>query len=196
MTQAVTQAIRERLERIVRQREAEGKTVELPAIGHRCAKTLNGKPVEHSDLAVRQAWAVAVMRRTSAAGFVLALLFGVPLPAFSQDSAKRDYMIYCSNCHGVDGRGNGPAVKFLPGTGPPDLTTLTQRHHGQFPEEEVRNIIDGRKPLSGHNDLDTDMPFWGLIFQEKGKEFTPESEAEVTRRVNALVSYVRSIQRR
>ena len=50
MTQAVTQAIRERLERIVRQREAEGKTVELPAIGHRCAQTLKGKRIDYGDM--------------------------------------------------------------------------------------------------------------------------------------------------
>jgi len=50
MTQAVTAAIRARLERVRRQRRPEATVAELLAIGHRCASTLQDKPVAHGDL--------------------------------------------------------------------------------------------------------------------------------------------------
>ncbi|MCK6553591.1 type II toxin-antitoxin system VapB family antitoxin [Candidatus Binatia bacterium] len=50
MTRAVTAAIRERLERVRRQRRPEATVAELLAIGHRCASTLQGQPVDHGDM--------------------------------------------------------------------------------------------------------------------------------------------------
>jgi antitoxin VapB len=50
MTQAVTEALRERLERVRRHRKPEATVAELLAIGHRCASTLTGKPVDHGDM--------------------------------------------------------------------------------------------------------------------------------------------------
>ncbi len=50
MTQAVTEAIRERLERLRRQRKPEATVAELLAIGRRCAHTLKGKPVNHGAM--------------------------------------------------------------------------------------------------------------------------------------------------
>jgi len=50
MTQAVTEAIRERLQRVRRQRKPEAAVAELLAIGHRCASTLKGKPVDHGAM--------------------------------------------------------------------------------------------------------------------------------------------------
>ncbi|HYB91164.1 MAG TPA: hypothetical protein VEC38_08970 [Candidatus Binataceae bacterium] len=128
----------------------------------------------------------------------IVILAGLAAPqiAAAQDSAKRDYIVYCSSCHGTDGRGNGPAVYVVPGFKPTDLTVLTRTHGGQFPADEVRRIIDGRKArLPGHTDWDTNMPLWGVQFQEEGAEFTPETEARVRRRIDALVAYIRSIQR-
>ena len=50
MTQAVTQAIRERLQRVRRQRKPEATVAELLAIGHRCARTLKAKPIDHGAM--------------------------------------------------------------------------------------------------------------------------------------------------
>jgi len=148
---------------------------------------------ERSGLAgifnARIAWAMAV---------VMMILTGPggPQLADAQDSAKRDYIVYCSSCHGTDGRGKGPALYVIPGFRPSDLTLLTKAHGGQFPAEEVRKIIDGRHAkVPGHTDWDTDMPLWGLQFQEEGTQFTPETEAKVRRKIDALVAYIRSIQR-
>ncbi|PTL36577.1 transcription factor [Candidatus Methylomirabilis limnetica] len=50
MTHAVTEAIRERLERIRRQRKPDATVADLLAIGRRCASTLKGRPVDHGAL--------------------------------------------------------------------------------------------------------------------------------------------------
>jgi hypothetical protein len=127
---------------------------------------------------------------------VIMILTAVSGQAGAQDSRQRDYVAYCSSCHGTDARGHGRETYRVPGFRPTDLTQLTKTHGGQFPAREVRQIIDGRRALvPGHTDWETNMPLWGLRFQEEGKEFTPESEAKVRRRVDGLVNYIRSIQR-
>ena len=50
MTRAVTEALRERLERVRRRHRPEVRAQELLAIGRRCAKALKGKPVGHDAL--------------------------------------------------------------------------------------------------------------------------------------------------
>src|SRR6267154_2240647 len=50
MTHAVTEALRERLQRVQRQRRPEATVAELIAIGRRCANTLKGKPIDHGAL--------------------------------------------------------------------------------------------------------------------------------------------------
>jgi antitoxin VapB len=50
MTQAVTEALRERLERVRRHRKPEATVAELLAIGHRCARTLKPKTIDHGDM--------------------------------------------------------------------------------------------------------------------------------------------------
>jgi len=46
----VTEALRERLERVRRRKRPEATAAELLAIGRRCAGTLKGEPVDHADL--------------------------------------------------------------------------------------------------------------------------------------------------
>lgn len=50
MTCAVTQALRERLERVQRRRKPDATVADLLAIGRRCASTLKGKPIDHAQL--------------------------------------------------------------------------------------------------------------------------------------------------
>ena len=50
MTNAVTEALRERLERVRRRQKAEVNAAELLAIGRRCAKNLKGPVVDHGKL--------------------------------------------------------------------------------------------------------------------------------------------------
>jgi antitoxin VapB len=50
MTDAVTEALRERLERVRSRRKPEVKAAELLAIGRRCASKRNGPAVAHGVL--------------------------------------------------------------------------------------------------------------------------------------------------
>jgi mono/diheme cytochrome c family protein len=107
-------------------------------------------------------------------------------------TGKQDFEANCASCHGKDAKGHGEALYVIPGIKPPDLTHLTRSNGGVFPAEQVYQSIDGRAGIPAHSRID--MPFWGTILQEKGKEFTPESEAKVKARISNMVSYIRSIQ--
>lgn len=121
------------------------------------------------------------------------LLLGVMTSGtFAAESGRQDFLKNCAGCHGADGKGNGPDLHFLSGVNPPNLTVLSKHNGGVFPFQEVEDVIDGRKQFPDHKRLD--MPFWGVDLQEPGKEFTPESEARVKARIDAVVRYVESIQ--
>ena len=65
-------------------------------------------------------------------------------------SAGQQYFVrYCSACHGMTGRGDGPAAPALR-TPPADLTRLAQRRGGHFPVAEIAAMIDGRTVVPAH----------------------------------------------
>ena len=78
------------------------------------------------------------------------------------------------------------------GVRPPDLTQITARRGGMFPELEVFRIIDGQADLTAHGPRH--MPVWGYEF------FGDDADDEVAhkkseQKIDALVSYLRAIQR-
>lgn len=101
-----------------------------------------------------------------------------------------NYRVYCLNCHGETGRGDGPMAKLLK-ISPADLTGIARRAGGRFPAERVFRTIDGRDDVAGHGRRG--MPVWGLGFQEVGRD--SDQEAEVRARIRDLVAYVESIQK-
>lgn len=98
------------------------------------------------------------------------------------------FRTYCAACHGSEAKGDGPIASSLRVT-PPDLTLLSKRAKGPFPEEEVHRIIDGRKPVKGHGG--PDMPIWGDAFKASTDGY---SEEKVKEKIDALVDFLRSIQ--
>ena len=60
----------------------------------------------------------------------------VPIKPTSAASGQEMYKNYCAVCHGVDGKGNGPAAEALK-VPTPDLTTLTQKNGGTYPALKV-----------------------------------------------------------
>lgn len=116
--------------------------------------------------------------------------------AFAADlSGSQEFQENCARCHGADTTGNGPELR-KPGYYPADLTHISRNHGGHFPRQEIYDIIDGGKRLPGHYNFDSPMPLWGLSFQLKGKEYSKESEAAVKRRINDLLDYLESIQKK
>lgn len=92
----------------------------------------------------------------------------------------------CASCHGIDGKGAGPAASALK-KAPSDLTQLAKKNGGRFPTEQVRNYIDGRNPVGAHGSRE--MPVWGEAFQE-----ISSSPASVTYRIVTLSAYIESLQ--
>jgi mono/diheme cytochrome c family protein len=117
-----------------------------------------------------------------------------PASEESPTSGKQDFINHCAPCHGKDGKGHGPELDVLPDIHPPDLTKVSMKNGGVFPRQKVADMVDGRKVIPSHKRFD--MPFWGVNFQQEGKEFSPESEARAKARIDALVDYVESLQRK
>ena len=104
-------------------------------------------------------------------------------------SGRATYEEFCASCHGLDARGNGPVAEILT-VQPADLTQLRQQHDGNFPVDEIYQVIDGREDVPAHGTRE--MPIWGNIWDmEEGR---PVSEETIQRRINELIEYLRTIQ--
>lgn len=98
------------------------------------------------------------------------------------------YRTYCAVCHGMDGKGGGPAAAALKKV-PPDLTRISERNRGVFPEARVQQIIAGEEvPTPAHGSRE--MPVWGPIF---GQIAWDQDLGKV--RVYNLAKYLESLQR-
>ncbi|MGA8214673.1 MAG: cytochrome c [Candidatus Sulfotelmatobacter sp.] len=96
---------------------------------------------------------------------------------------------HCTACHGVDGRGHGPAAIALKHP-VPDLTLISQRSGGKFPYQRIKGIIEGRElGLLAHGDRE--MPIWGPIFHEVESD---QDWGEV--RLEAITQHMASIQQK
>lgn len=106
-------------------------------------------------------------------------------------AAGRDlYEKHCELCHGAEGQGNGPLSDELK-VPPADLTRISERRGGTFPEVEMREIIDGRRRVRAHGR--SDMPIWGRVFGGPALAGKPD-EAATKKKLEQLVVYLRSIQ--
>lgn len=92
---------------------------------------------------------------------------------------------YCAACHGLDATGSGPAAKALT-KAPADLTRISIRNDGKFPEVRVKRYIEGADEVTAHGSRD--MPVWGSLFRSLEPDLVPL-------RVQALSDFLRSIQR-
>jgi mono/diheme cytochrome c family protein len=111
----------------------------------------------------------------------------VPATYTDPSSGKEMYNAYCASCHGADGKGNGPAAPALK-VAPTNLTLMTARNHGSFPETHVAAVLQGDAMTPAHGSKD--MPVWGPIFHSMGGH----SQAQVQLRIRNLTNYLESIQ--
>jgi mono/diheme cytochrome c family protein len=93
----------------------------------------------------------------------------------------------CAVCHGPAAKGDGPAAKDLKAK-PPNLTTLAQRHGGEFPTGYVLDVLHNGITAPSHGTVE--MPVWGPIFATMNRE----NELQSKLRVNNLVGYLKAIQ--
>jgi mono/diheme cytochrome c family protein len=104
------------------------------------------------------------------------------------ESGRNLFATYCASCHGISGRGNGPAAEELRRR-PADLTQYAKQNGGIFNGARIHSIVDGRA-VKAHGTME--MPVWGDAF--KWREGLPEDA--ITVRIEALVRYLETIQER
>jgi mono/diheme cytochrome c family protein len=113
----------------------------------------------------------------------------VPLAPTSPVSGGEMFDNYCASCHGKDGIGNGPVTVALKHS-PANLTTLTARNDGKFPELRVSQAIMGDFQIAAHGSRE--MPVWGSLLGSLDNR----SPAMVRLRVQNLTDFVRTLQRK
>ena len=139
--------------------------------------------------------------RGSAVQLMLALaLAAVPIQAVAQSGAetgsevadliergRRSYVTHCGACHGVEGKGDGAIAEYL--TVPlPDLAGISARSAGEFPFDDIFDIVDGRE-VPGHGTRA--MPVWGPAFM--GLDPDTDKKA-VKEKIVEVVYFLKSIQ--
>lgn len=106
-------------------------------------------------------------------------------------SGPQLYQRFCASCHGPQGYGDGPVAATLK-VMVPDLTRIARRQqNGEFPEERIREIVDGRAVLPAHGLRD--MPVWGYELEAQAPPDQP-GRAAAQGLIDKLVAYLRSIQ--
>jgi len=109
-----------------------------------------------------------------------------PMKPTSAANGKQMFDSYCAACHGTDAKGTGPAASALK-KAPADLTKISARNGGTFPDVRVRRFIEGVDEVAAHGSRD--MPMWGELFRSTGPD-----AATATIRVNVLAEYLKSMQ--
>jgi len=111
----------------------------------------------------------------------------VPMKRVSPASGKEMYTNYCAVCHGVDGKGNGPAADALK-VPPADLSVLAKNNGGKYPSLKVASAIRGDSNVPAHGTRE--MPIWGQLF----RSMSEGHNSEVDQRVANLSKYIESLQ--
>jgi len=110
-----------------------------------------------------------------------------PIQQTSPASGKDMFNAYCAPCHGIDGKGNGPAAAAMKSP-PTDLSELAKTHNGKYPAAYVSGILRFGSGPSSHGSAD--MPVWGPLFRSLDKYH----DAVEQQRVSNLVSYIETLQ--
>ena len=113
-------------------------------------------------------------------------------PSQAPVDGRELYVRHCASCHGMGGRGDGPASKAFRRR-PSDLTRVRERYRGRYPVREVMAAIDGRYPVRAHGD--STMPVWGIVFEQEKEEKEARWPKRTTLlQVRLIADYVLTLQ--
>jgi mono/diheme cytochrome c family protein len=111
----------------------------------------------------------------------------IPVNKTSPTDGKQMYTNYCAPCHGVDGKGNGPAASSLKAR-PTNLTELQKDNQGKFPDTHIVAILQFGANVPAHGSAT--MPIWGPILGTMNQQNAQEKQL----RISNLSRYLESIQ--
>jgi len=102
------------------------------------------------------------------------------------------YLELCAACHGVSGKGDGPASSAL-AKPVSDLTVLAANNDGVFPMKQVEDSITGKSQIVAHGTID--MPVWGQRFEEMRPDWKQfRRKALARQRIYNLSLHIESLQ--
>jgi mono/diheme cytochrome c family protein len=107
----------------------------------------------------------------------------------SASSGKEMFTQYCAPCHGVDGKGSGPAASSMKSQ-PSDLTQLARKNNGNYPANHVASVLKFGEGTGASAHGSEQMPVWGPLLQSLDKFH----DTAVQQRVSNLVSYIETLQ--
>lgn len=113
----------------------------------------------------------------------------IPVDKTPANNGRQMFVSYCAPCHGVEGKGNGPAAAALK-IPPTDLTVLSKKNHGRFPDTHIVAVMQFGADVPAHGS--SQMPVWGPIFDK----MSPANAQEKQLRINNLSRYIESLQAR
>ncbi len=107
----------------------------------------------------------------------------VSTPAWS---GKEMFTSYCASCHGLTGKGDGPAAPAMVRK-PADLTLLARNNGGKYPSSKVIGTLVEANAF-GHGSKE--MPVWGPILNSMSRD----DRAMVELRVKNIANYIETLQ--
>jgi mono/diheme cytochrome c family protein len=111
----------------------------------------------------------------------------VPMPSTSRVSGVEMFKSYCASCHGIAGKGDGPAASAM-NHRPTDLTLLSKNNQGKFPDLHVSYVLGMKQEIAAHGSKE--MPVWGSLFSQMENG----DDTFTKLRIRNLVTYIESLQ--
>jgi|SRR5450755_4562129 mono/diheme cytochrome c family protein len=109
----------------------------------------------------------------------------VPVSPTSASSGKDMFTHYCASCHGLSGKGDGPAAATFK-KAPADLTQLAHNNGGKYPASHVAATLSIEECCVHGSKV---MPVWGPILSSASR-----SPGETQLRISNLVKYIETLQ--
>jgi mono/diheme cytochrome c family protein len=113
----------------------------------------------------------------------------IPVTDTPATSGKQMYVSYCAPCHGVDGRGHGPAASALK-VAPADLAVLSKNNQGQFPRYHLESVLKFGSEMPAHGS--SAMPVWGPMLTRVDQNDNEHSKTAI--RISNLTRYIETLQ--
>jgi len=115
----------------------------------------------------------------------------IPVSKAPLNNGKQMYVNYCAPCHGVEGKGNGPAAAALKRQ-PANLAALSRNNGGKFPSTHIASVLEFGAANPSHGTAE--MPAWGPML---GSVDTATNDANVRAlRISNLSRYLQSLQQK
>ena len=103
-------------------------------------------------------------------------------------SGRASYQQFCAACHGLNGKGGGPVASLLL-EAPADVTQISRRRNGAFPQADLEALLLARSRASLPQAMPRHMILFGPIF------LSMDSDPAFARaQVAELLTFIESMQ--